>query len=184
MTDSAALTALRPERSVLVVIDVQTAFRPVIADFDRVVARSVRMIRGARALGIPVVVTEQYPDGLGVTVPEIADELPEDAPRLAKTSFSATRAAGFHLAGRDQVLLVGIEAHVCVQATALDLRRQGLLVHLATDAVGARHAEDRDAGLHRVGQAGAVLGTTESILLELLGDARAAQFKTIQELIR
>ncbi|MFA4928335.1 MAG: isochorismatase family protein [Patulibacter sp.] len=184
MTDSSALTALRPDRAVLVVIDVQTAFRPVIEDFARIAARSARMVQGARALGIPILVTEQYPDGLGTTVPEIADVLPDDAPRLPKTVFSATRAPGFHLSGRDQVLLVGIEAHVCVQATALDLRRQGLLVHVATDAVGSRTAEDRAAGLGRVSAAGAVLGTTESMLLELLGDARSPQFKTIQELIR
>ncbi len=184
MSDSSALTALRPDRAVLVVIDMQTAFRPVIEDFDRLTARCARMVRGARALEIPVVVTEQYPDGLGTTVPEIAEALPADAPRLPKTAFSSTRAVGFHLSARDQVLLVGIEAHVCVQATALDLLRQGLLVHVATDAVGSRTAEDRAAGLGRVGTAGAVLGTTESMLLELLGDARAPQFKTIQELIR
>lgn len=184
MTDSSALTALRPDRAVLVVVDVQTAFRPVIEDFDRVAARCARMVRGAQALEIPIVVTEQYPDGLGATVPEIVDVLPADTPRLPKTVFSSTRASGFHLSARDQVLLVGIEAHVCVQATALDLRRQGLLVHVATDAVGSRNAEDLAAGLGRVSAAGAVLGTTESMLLELLGDARAPQFKTIQELIR
>lgn len=184
MTESSALTALRPERSVLVVIDVQTAFRPAIDGFDRVAERCARMVRGARALEIPIVVTEQYPEGLGATVPEIADVLPPDAPRLPKTAFAAGRAPGFHLSGREQVLLVGIEAHVCVQATALDLLRQGLLVHVLTDAVGSRNAEDRAAGLGRVSAAGAVLGTTEGTLLELLGDARAPQFKTIQELIR
>ncbi len=76
MTESSALTALRPERSVLVVIDVQTAFRPAIDGFDRVAERCARMVRGARALEIPIVVTEQYPEGLGATVPEIADVLP------------------------------------------------------------------------------------------------------------
>lgn len=182
MSDSPALTALRLDRIALVVIDVQEGFRKMID--DRVIERSARMIRGANALEIPIVVTEQYPKGLGATVSELLDVLPADTPRLAKTVFSATRAPGFHLAGREQVILVGIEAHVCVQSTALDLLRQGLTVHLAGDAVGSRHPDDRAAGIARAERAGAVIGTTESILLELLGDARAPQFKTIQELIR
>ncbi|WP_051472007.1 isochorismatase family protein [Patulibacter minatonensis] len=184
MTDASALTGLNPARTVLVVVDVQEAFRPSIDGFDRVVERCARAIRGAVALDLPVVVTEQYPKGLGDTVPELLAVLPDDTARLPKTVFSATRARGFHLKGRDQVVLVGIEGHVCIQATALDLLRQGLAVHVAGDAVGSRTAEDRDAGLTRVARAGALVGTTESILLELLGDAASPHFKTIQELIR
>lgn len=184
MTEAAALAGLNPDRTALVVVDLQEAFRPSIDGFDRVVARSVRAVRGAVALGLPVLVTEQYPQGLGETVPELLAVLPEGTPRLPKTVFSAARAEGFHLKGRDQVVLVGIEAHVCVQGTTLDLLRQGLAVHVASDAVGSRHAEDRDAGLTRMARAGALVGTTESILLELTGDARAPHFKAIQELIR
>lgn len=184
MTDTAALTGLHPDRAALVVVDLQEAFRPAIEGFERVVARSVRMVRGAIALGLPIVVTEQYPKGLGETVPELLEVLPEGTPRLAKTVFSSARAEGFHLAGRDQVVVVGIEAHVCVQGTTLDLLRQGLAVHVAGDAVGSRAAEDRAAGLTRVARAGALVGTTESTLLELVGDAGAPQFKAIQELIR
>ncbi|MEV4419733.1 isochorismatase family protein [Patulibacter sp. NPDC049589] len=184
MTDAAALAGLNPDRTALVVIDVQEAFRPAIDGFDRVVERSVRAIKGAVALGLPVVVTEQYPQGLGETVPEILAALPEGTERHPKTVFSSARARGFHLKGRDQVVLVGIEAHVCVQGTALDLLRQGLAVHVAGDAVGSRTAEDREAGLTRVARAGALVGTTEGILLELLGDADSPHFKTIQELIR
>ncbi len=184
MSESAALTALRPERTALVLVDVQTAFAGAIDGFDRVVERCGRMLRAAAALELPVVVTEQYPAGLGPTVPELTALLPDDQPRLPKTAFSSARAEGFHLQGRDQIVLVGIEAHICVQGTALDLLRQGLLVHLATDAISSRDPGDRAAGLRRAESAGAVLGTTEGILFELLGDARAAQFKTIQELIR
>jgi nicotinamidase-related amidase len=184
MTETAALTALRPDRVVLVVVDLQEAFRPAIDGFERVVARAARMVRGAVALGLPIVVTEQYPQGLGATVPEVAQHLPDDQQRLPKTAFSSARAAGFHLAGRDQVVLVGIETHVCVQGTALDLRRQGMLVHVAADATGSRDAADRSAGLERMVRAGVVAGTTEGILLELLGDAGAPHFKKIQELIR
>jgi nicotinamidase-related amidase len=184
MTDAAALAGLNPDRAALVVVDLQEAFRPAVDGFARVVDRAVRAVRGAVALGLPLVVTEQYPKGLGETVPELLAVLPEGTPRLEKTVFSATRAEGFHLKGRDQVVLVGIEAHVCVQGTALDLLRQGLAVHVAGDAVGSRSAEDREAGLTRVARAGALVGTTESILLELCGDARHPNFKAIQELIR
>jgi nicotinamidase-related amidase len=184
MTDAFALAGLNPDRAALVVVDVQERFRPAIEHFDRVVARCVRAVSGAVALGLPVVVTEQYPQGLGETVAELQAVLPEGTERLAKTAFSAARAPGFHLKGRDQVVLVGIEAHVCVQGTALDLLRQGLAVHLAGDAIGSRSAEDREAGLSRVARAGALVGTTESILLELTGDAAHPTFKTIQELIR
>ncbi|MDO9408575.1 isochorismatase family protein [Patulibacter sp.] len=184
MTDAAALAGLNPDRTALVVVDVQEAFRKSIDGYDRVIARSVRMVRGAIALGMPVVVTEQLPDKLGATVSELQDVLPDGTERLPKSAFSATRAQGFHLKGRDQVVVVGIEAHVCVQGTCLDLLRQGLAVHVAGDAAGSRTAEDREAGLTRVARAGAMVGTTESILLELLGDARADSFKTILELIR
>ncbi|WP_210493382.1 isochorismatase family protein [Patulibacter sp. SYSU D01012] len=184
MSEPHALSALQADRTALVVVDLQEAFREHVDGFARVAERTVRAVRGAALLGLPVVVTEQYPQGLGGTIAEVVDVLPEGTPRLAKTVFSGARAEGFHLAGRDRVVLVGIEAHVCVQATALDLLRQGLVVHVAGDAVGSRTAEDREAGLTRVARAGALVGTTESILLELTGDARAPQFKSIQELIR
>jgi nicotinamidase-related amidase len=184
MTEAAALTGLNPDRAALVVVDVQEAFRGAIDGFGPVVDRCVRMVRGARILGLPVVVAEHVADKLGPTVAEIVDVLPEGAPRVQKTTFSAARAPGFHLAGRDQVVVVGIEAHVCVQATCLDLLRQGLAVHVAVDAVGARQAQDREVGLTRVTRAGALAGTTESILFELMGDARIPSFKSILELIR
>jgi nicotinamidase-related amidase len=184
MTEAAALAGLNPDRTVLVVVDVQEAFRGSIDRFGAVVDRCVRMVRAASILGLPVVVAEHVADKLGSTVPELAAVLPDDASRVQKTTFSAARAPGFHLAGRDQVVVVGIEAHVCVQATCLDLLRQGLAVHVAVDAVGSRQAEDREVGLTRVTRAGGLAGTTESILFELMGDARNPSFKSILELIR
>ncbi|MGX6446938.1 isochorismatase family protein [Patulibacter sp. S7RM1-6] len=184
MSEPHALSALQPDRTALVVVDLQEAFRPHVDGFARIAERAARMVRGAVLLGLPVVVTEQYPQGLGETIAEVREALPPDAPRLPKTVFSAARAEGFRLGARDRVVLVGLEAHVCVQGTALDLLRQGLVVHVAGDAVGSRGAEDREAGLTRVARAGALVGTTESILLELTGDARAPHFKSIQELIR
>ncbi len=118
------------ERAALVVVDVQEAFRPAVLDFDRVAANTAVLVQGAQAMGVPVVATEQYPQGLGATVPEVAEHL-NGAEPIDKTAFSAARAEGFDLAGRDQVLLCGIETHVCVSQTASDLLGQGVEVHVA-----------------------------------------------------
>jgi nicotinamidase-related amidase len=107
-----------------------------------------------------------------------------DTLRLEKTVFSAVRAEGFDLAGRDQVLLCGVEAHVCVSQTALDLLAQGAQVHVASDAVASRRAADRAIGLERMERAGATLSGTEMALFELVGRAGTDEFKAVQELIR
>lgn len=171
------------DRAVLVVIDVQEAFRKAVAGFDDVARRTAMLVQGAQALGVPVLVTEQYPQGLGDTVPEVTEHLGE-MPRLPKTVFSAVRAEGFDLSGRDQALVCGVEAHVCVAQTVLDLLGAGVEVQVAGDATASRSAADRDTGLHRMEQAGATLTGVEAALLELLGDAGAPEFKTIQGLIK
>ncbi len=174
---------LERERAALVVVDVQEAFRPAVEGFEDVARATATLVQGAQALGVPVVVTEQYPRGLGETVPEVAAHL-EGVPRLPKTVFSAAQADGFGLDGRDQVLLCGIETHVCVNQTALDLLGRGLAVHVAADAVASRTAANRATGLHRMEQAGATLTSVEMALFELLGRAGTDEFKTVQGLIR
>ncbi len=122
------MSVLARNRTALLVVDVQEAFRPVIDGFDDVARATALLVQGARALGVPVLVTEQYPRGLGATVPEVADHLGAGTPCLPKTVFSAADAAGFDLQGRDQVLVCGIEAHVCVHQTTQHLlarRRRG-----------------------------------------------------------
>ena len=171
------------ERAVLVVIDVQEAFRKAVPAFADVAARTAILAQAAATLGVPVVVTEQYPRGLGDTVPEVAEHL-GDAPRLPKTVFSAARAEGFDLGGRDQALVCGIEAHVCVAQTVLDLLAGDVDVQIATDATASRTAADRETALHRLEQAGATLTSVEAALFELLGAAGTPEFKTVQELIR
>jgi nicotinamidase-related amidase len=170
-------------RTLLLVVDEQEAFRPAIADFDRVVAATRTMVRAAGVLAIPVIVTEQYPCGLGRTVEEIAAQLDRTAP-LEKISFSATGAEGFDLGGRDQVLLCGIEAHVCVWQTASKLRDQGVEVHAVTDAIGSRAEADRAIGFGRIGGAGGILTSVETALFELLGAAGSPEFKEVQALIK
>lgn len=171
------------ERAALVVVDVQEAFRPAVLDFDLIAANTAVLVQGAQAIGIPVVATEQYPQGLGATVPEVAEHL-NGAEPIAKTAFSAARAAGFGLAGRDQAILCGIETHVCVWQTASDLLGQGVDVHVAADAVTSRSAENRAVGLSRMEAAGATVTSVETALFELLGEAGGDAFKTVQGLIR
>jgi len=167
------------DRAALVLIDVQEAFRKY-TGFDEVARACGRLLAGARILGVPVRATEQYPKGLGHTAPEVGLE---DEPVVEKTVFSACRADGFDLEGRDQALVCGIETHVCVSQTVHDLLEQGVQVHVATDAVGSRHSEDREWGLHKMDRSGAILTTVEAALLELCGEAGTPEFKAVQQVI-
>jgi nicotinamidase-related amidase len=172
------------ERAALVVIDVQEAFRPAVLDFEQVAASVSVLVRGARVLGLPVLVTEQYPKGLGHTVREVAEHLDGVQP-LEKVCFSAVDAEGFRDSlARDQVLLCGIEAHVCVSQTAEDLLADGREVHVAQDAVTSRTADNRALGLHKMERAGATVTSVETALFELLGRAGTPEFKEVQALIR
>jgi nicotinamidase-related amidase len=171
-------------RAALLVIDVQEAFRPAVADFDRVARAAGMLVEGANAVGIPILVTEQYPQGLGHTVPEVADRLPDATRPVEKVCFSACEAEGFDLGRREQVLLCGVESHVCVNQTALDLLEAGVEVHVAADAVGSRTEENRRIGLRKVERAGAWLTSVETALFELVRRAGTEQFKRVQALVR
>jgi nicotinamidase-related amidase len=171
------------DRAALVVVDVQEAFRKAVPDFERVAAQAATLVEGAKAIGIPLVVSEQYPNGLGKTVPEVAERLPDDVEPIDKVCFSAAEAAGFDLDGRDQALVCGIETHVCVNQTVLDLLAQGVETHVAADAVGSRSAENRELGLHKMERAGAVLTSVETALFELLRRSDAPEFKRVQALV-
>ena len=137
-----------------------------------------RWSRGAEAVGIPIVVTEQYPKGLGETVPEVAEQLPTASRRWRRSASPPPRPTASTSAGRDQALVCGIETHVCVNQTVLDLLASGIEVHVAEDAVGSRFAETRSgSGLQKMEQAGAVLTSVETALFELLGRAGTDEFK-------
>ena len=164
-------------------VDVQEAFRPAVLDFDEVVANARRLVEGARILGVPVTVTEQYPKGLGNTVPELAEALDGVEP-IEKVCFSAAAADGFDPQGREQVLVCGIESHVCVSQTAHDLLEQGLEVHVARDAVTSRTEENREVGLHKMETAGAIVTSVETALFELVGAAGSDEFKQVQRLVK
>jgi nicotinamidase-related amidase len=174
---------LARERSVLIVVDVQEAFRKAVPEFDEVAEAVATLVQGAAAMGVPVVVTEQYPKGLGRTVPAVAEHLPPGTAPVEKVRFSAAEADGFDLGGRDQALVCGIETHVCVNQTTLDLLDRGVEVQVVSDAVGSRTAENRELGLRRVERAGAGLTSVEMALFELLGGSDAEEFKVVQGLM-
>ena len=178
-----AARLLDRERAALVVVDVQEAFRPAVLDFERTAQNAATLIQGARILGVPVVVTEQYPKGLGRTVPEVAEHLERIEP-LEKVCFSASDADGFDLGGRDQALVCGIESHVCVNQTAHALLDGEVEVHVARDAVTSRTEENRELGLHKMEGSGAVLTSVETALFELLGAAGSDEFKEVQRLVK
>jgi nicotinamidase-related amidase len=172
------------ERTALVVIDVQEAFRKALPEeFPRVTSAVGTLIAGAEAIGIPIRVTEQYPKGLGHTVPEVSETLPTGVEPIEKLCFSAAEAEGFDLGGRDQALVCGVETHVCVNQTVLDLLDRGVEVQVAEDAVGSRFEQNKRIGLQKMERAGAVLTSVETALFELLGEAGTDEFKRVQKLI-
>ncbi len=173
------MSLLDRSRAALVVVDVQEGFRSY-SSFEGVALACAKLLQGARLLGLPALVSEQYPKGLGHTVHELGLE---DERRIEKTVFSAARAEGFDLDGRTQAIVCGIETHVCVSQTVHDLLGRGVEVHVPADGVGSRHTLDYERGLQRLERAGAVVSTVESALFELLGDSRAPEFKEVQRLI-
>ena len=171
--------------SALLVVDVQEKLLPLIPGSRRMVWNIRRLIDGAKILGVPVAATEQYPQGLGPTVPELAAKLGEIP---AKVMFSCGECgelfAGFRDRGIWKILVCGIETHVCVGQTVHDLLGEGFRVYLAVDAVAARGQIDHDIALRRMDSAGATLTTTEAALFEWCGRAGSPEFKQISQLVR
>ncbi len=171
-----------------VIIDVQEGFRSVIPDFGVMCANIALFAQGAQILDVPILVTEQYPKGLGRTAEEVLFSLPADLQLIEKTAFSSCGAQNFVKQLNDlnirQVIVAGIEAHVCVNQTTHDLLNDGFQVHLLTDCISARFTVNREAAFAKMQQSGAVPSTVEMALFELLRDARHEQFKEIQQLVK
>ena len=172
----------------LVVIDVQEAFRNAIPQFENIAVRISTAVRGCNILNVPILVTEQYPKGLGPTVEEIVLSLPEGFERIEKKSFSACGSSSFVKTLDDievsQVLICGVETHVCVSQTAHDLMADDYDVHILTDCVASRFDQDREAGLSKMYGSGANPSSVEMALFELMRDASHEKFKEIQALIK
>lgn len=173
------------EDTALVVVDVQTKLMPLIRGQARILWNLRRLVDGAEATGVRMLATEQYPQGLGPTVRELADRLGEIPSKMA---FSCGGCEPFMArlatSGVSKVLVSGIEAHVCVQQTVLDLLAAGYRVYIPVDAVGSRYQVDYETGLRRMESAGATLTTTESALFEWCQVSGTPTFKKISALVR
>jgi nicotinamidase-related amidase len=171
----------------LVVIDMQEAFRSVISGFSLVASRISAAVRGFELLEAPVLVTEQYPAGLGKTAEEIMLSFSEEPNVIEKTTFSALREQRFAEALETikptNVVVCGIETHICVSQTVIHLLGSGYDVHVLSDSVRSRFERDKAAGLARMQSAGAAISSVEMALFELMGDSRHERFKEVQELI-
>lgn len=171
-----------------VVVDVQEAFRSAIPDFALITSRIALAVRGFTILELPILITEQYPQGLGRTAEEIILSLPDDTEYIEKSAFSALGSEVFvnklKSSGASQVILCGVETHVCVLQTALDLIEQGFEVHLLTDCVASRFEHDKQAGLTRMASAGVFSSSLEMALFEMMKDSKHEKFKEIQSLIK
>lgn len=175
------------EDTILVIIDMQERLLPAMCERERTEDHTLRLVRGLNVLGVPKLVTTQYARGLGQTVETLAAEL-ADCPVFDKTAFSAYKDEAFRAAlektGRKTVILSGVEAHVCVLQTALDLIEHGYRVALAMDCVSSRAAESVRIAEKTLMASGAVLTSCESILFELLGSAKAPEFKQISAIVK
>src|SRR5260221_11750287 len=174
-------------QSALVIIDMQEAFRTQIPGFTEIAERIAMMVEGVKLLTLPIIVTEQYPKGLGHTAEEIKAVLPSSLEIIEKTTFSACGPQQFitqlERAGAKQILACGIEAHICVNQTVHDLLERGFQVHLLTGCIGAAHPANKKIALGKTQTSGAILSSIEMALFELMRDAKHEQFKAIQKLI-
>ncbi len=187
MDSSHSLVRLSPKHSLVAVIDAQEKLVAALPDAGTLIRNIRFLLEVARKLEVPILATEQYPQGLGATVPELASHLPNDLP--AKKDFSCCGAMGFEeellqYTHRRQVVLTGMESHVCVLQTALDLLEGGWTIFIVADAVASRFSLDHDLALRRMERAGAILTTSETVAFEWLASADHPNFKEISKLVR
>ncbi len=188
MSDDLGKFKIDAENAVLVVIDIQERLVPAMPQEVYLRMRdTVRMlVSGANLLGVPVVTTEQYPQGIGHTVPELSDACKSIV--VEKVSFGCCGEPTFMAAlkelGRSQVIIAGMETHVCVYQTVLGLLEEGYHVHLVRDAICSRNKTDYSVGVANAGRAGAVVTTAETVLFQMLQKSTHAQFRAVSKLIK
>jgi len=187
-TPTAAALQLNREDCLFTLVDWQERLVVAMDEGRRTEAErnAARLLEGAGTLGLPVLATEQYPRGLGPTIEPLRTLLAD--PPIEKTAFACTGAPAYvealEASGRRQVVVFGMETHVCVYQTVRQLLAEGYAVHVPVDAVLSRTADNRQVGLELCQQAGAVLTSTETLLFDLLGGAGAEGFKAISRLVR
>lgn len=178
---------MKREDTLFVVIDFQERLMPVMFGKEELEDKVCRLAAGMKELGIPKIVTQQYTKGIGETIPSVAEALGEFFP-IDKTSFSCMNNEEFkeqlQAAGKGTVVACGIESHICLQQTVLQLLNEGYKVYVPVDCVSSRSQEDKMVSIARMGEAGAVMTTYEAILYELLGNAKAPEFKAISKIVK
>jgi nicotinamidase-related amidase len=187
-------TIARREDAVLVVIDLQERLTAVMERREAVLSAVVRLIRVATLVGMPIVVTRQYPKGLGETEPVLVEALEAARNEGAiithadKTTFDCFRETAFAeplaAAGRSQLIIAGMETHICVTQTALAALRQGLDVHVVADGCCSRDSTNHDLALGRIRSAGGVVTVTESVMYELVGAAATDEFRALLGIVK
>jgi nicotinamidase-related amidase len=179
---------LARDDTVLLLVDVQEGYRTALHGWNRVVAACGLLLDGAAILKVPVLVTEQYPRGLGKTAPELEAKLPAGLARIEKLTMSCCGAEPFverlGATGRRQVLVAGIETHACINQTVHDLLARGFQVHVARDATSSRRTADVVPAWEKMRTAGMLPTTSEQALLELIRSAESADFKPLQRLLK
>lgn len=189
MTQSTSISRLlQPEESMLLVVDIQEKLLAAMPDAEKFLAKTVALLEGAARLQLPVVVSEQYPKGLGHTEASVKGHFPANVNVLEKISFGCGQDAEIlsylqHL-GRKQILLCGLETHICVNQTAHQLLQKGFQVHLMTDATRSRDKKDYKTALAKMDRSGVILSSVEMALFELLGSASHPEFKAVQALVK
>ena len=178
---------IKKEDAILTAIDFQEKLLPAMFEADKVEAAAIKMAAGLNVMGVPEIVTTQYAKGLGPTVPAVEEALGEFEP-IDKSSFSAWKNEEYQSelqkSGRKTVILMGIETHICVEQTALDLLENGYTVFVPADCVQSRNPVNKELSLRRMEAAGVVITCAESVLYELLGSSRAVEFKAISAIVK
>jgi nicotinamidase-related amidase len=182
---------MNASRSHLAVIDIQARLMPAIHEGEGLIRNVAILLEAAKRLGLPVTVTEQYPKGLGATVQTVLEALPDDAVTLPKTAFSAAREpsiteriAAMRGSGRDQLVICGAEAHICVLQSALEFRLSGFDVFVVADAVSSRSPHSVSAACARLLHAGCHWVTTEMVVFEWMGQAATNDFRALSPLFK
>lgn len=181
------MSLITKDDTALVVIDLQERLMPAMSNGKETEERAAKLIKGAKVFELPIIVTQQYTKGIGPTTESVAEALGEFQ-HVEKTSFSCMRNQEFvdrlQASGRKNVIVCGVEAHICVLQTVLQLMEAGYNVHLAADCIDSRNQNDKLWGITRMGDAGAVITTYESALYELLQDSKAEGFKEISAIVK
>lgn len=176
---------IKKDNAAVIAVDYQERLIPAMSGKEELIDRSVRLFNGLAELGVPVIVTQQYTKGLGETIPEIREAIGHSdyTDKLRYSAYEPVREQLDALGART-VLITGVEAHVCVLQTAMDLAEAGYRTILVTDCTSSRYPRDYEAALKRAAQCGIELATYEMVLFEMLGEAGTPQAKAIQKIVR